>query len=118
MRAPPLAINDLEPPDCFSYALNSVNLTMPIASPNTYAKQPVPSRLDNRHPFSVWSLSLLPMPVLPRVAYFTHTNDTGHVQCAPHVAPVPIAMTSIGITVPADAVLAESFRPDVCRGNP
>ena len=29
MRAPPLAINDLEPPDCFSYALNSVNLTIP-----------------------------------------------------------------------------------------
>ena len=30
MRAPPLAINDLEPPDCFSYALNSVNLTIPF----------------------------------------------------------------------------------------
>ena len=29
MRAPPLAINDLEPPDCFSYALNAVNLTIP-----------------------------------------------------------------------------------------
>ena len=29
MRAPPLAINDLEPPDCCSYALNSVNLTIP-----------------------------------------------------------------------------------------
>ena len=29
MRASPLAINDLEPPDCFSYALNSVNLTIP-----------------------------------------------------------------------------------------
>ena len=32
MRAPPLAINDLEPPDCFSYALNSVNLTIPQRS--------------------------------------------------------------------------------------
>ena len=31
MRAPPLAINDLEPPDCFSYALNSVNLSVPAS---------------------------------------------------------------------------------------
>ena len=30
MRAPPLAINDFEPPDCSSYVLNSVNLTIPI----------------------------------------------------------------------------------------
>ena len=34
MRAPPLAINDLEPPDCFSYALNSVNLTIPAEALN------------------------------------------------------------------------------------
>ena len=29
MGAPPLTINDLEPLDCSSYALNSVNLTVP-----------------------------------------------------------------------------------------
>ena len=30
MRAPPLAINDLEPPDSSSYALSSVNLSIPF----------------------------------------------------------------------------------------
>ena len=39
MRAPPLAINDLEPPDCSSYALNSVNLKIP------YRNQEPPSTM-------------------------------------------------------------------------
>ncbi len=29
MRVPPWPINDLEPPDCSSYTLNSINLTVP-----------------------------------------------------------------------------------------
>ena len=49
MRAPPLAINDLEPPDCFSYALNSVNLTIP-----SYRYGVVSFSADPLHPL-MWS---------------------------------------------------------------